>query len=280
MTVTGGKISIISPTSSGLDLQTANLVIKGGTIEVKDANNNAIQVSASEYGGKKYGGTITITGGKVSATVSDAMRYRAIQAVSIANSASCLGTIKGGLSYGAKFALSGNEYQLYSSQSFYDVSLTKYGSKKTSFKFGSMKYGGCTYFMSGVSSNAFNTTTGKKVKSLEFKDLLSKIGDNAFANTKKLTKLTVNYMPITTKYKEYELMSLKLSKGASFGKKAFAKCGKDSGKGLALCYTGMTYGWNTITKSYYYPEASKYKSFFVKYGLPKAAKVTGKGKGK
>lgn len=275
-TISGGTFVSTSPSRAGIYLDGVSLFIKGGTVKIAGSHEEAIDVYGDKYRSKTYGGKVTVTGGALTATTRTPSQYRSIRADQMTNNPACLKSVVGQLPDGASFKTGGNVYKVYD---YNDVILSRYGAKSKNPKFNKVTFGKHVYYVRGAGANAFKTKAGAKVKSIRFKDYVNYLGANAFAGTKALTELRIDYISCNTKYnKKGRLKSIKLDKSVRISKKAFAKCGKRGGKKLTLKCGNME-SWAEMGANgkmkYSFPDAKKYKQFFRKYGLPKGAKVTG-----
>ena len=243
--MSGGKI-VLNNSEIGINLSGGNLTLSGGAIEVTSANEEAVWVGSNTYDGKEYGGKVKLTGGTLVAINDNPDSGSAVYAVSMKNKLGTLKSIAGSLPTGATFISGKNTYKVTDSEC---VTLVKYGAKAKKVTINKMKFGQCPYAVTGISTNAFNTKAGKKVKSITIKSPIKKIAAKAFAGTKslKLLKFTGSAIWITGKQKKvtgkmnewYQYVSFKAAPGISISKRAFVKMGKNGGKGLTLRFVGF-----------------------------------------
>lgn len=262
ISIKGGTVNVVSPSYNGLCAYYGHIIISGGSVSVRGAYQAALNAGYTTYRGKTYGGVVKLTGGRLTATVREANNYSAVSARLMSNYPSCLATIVGELPNGARFKAAGNIYQVYD---YDDAYLAQYGSSKTSFTFKDVNYGRNTYAINGVNTNAFNTTTGKKLKSLTFKNGLRYIKSKAFNRTPSLQTLTIegnvgsiNYSSTYSNgrytYKIYEYDN-------KLPTDAFTGAGKNNGNGL------------TLKVQYDKSVLSSLRNFLQKKGLPTGTKL-------
>ena len=256
----GGAITVIDPTYEGIYVEDGDMVMTGGVITVTGAHAAAIDAFKMENG--KRAGKVVITGGKLTAKVLHPGTKYAVWAGSMSNKVSSLVDIEGILPTGAKFKKDKNVYRVmdYVEQT---AKLVKYNGGKTA-TINKVKYGKATYKIAGIGAGAFNTSAGKKVTSIAIKSKLSRIESKAFYGTKSLKTLKIRKPYFIKQNGKGSSLKLKVRSGCSVSKKAFTKCGKGGGKNLTV----VLYN-DGVKKS----EASTYKSFLVKRGLPKSAKL-------
>ena len=265
VTITGGTVSIGGPSSYSLGIRAnaGNIKMTGGTVKVS-ASWRALDAFRAKYNGKYCGGVVSVTGGALTATVSNPSSNYAIRAgAKVVSKATCLKTVKGRMSVGASFKVAGNTYSVLVEDD-YDrcVTLTSYGSTKTAATFSKVKYGGQTYAVTGVEAKAFSTGQGKKLKKIIFKQDLTTIGKLAFSNTSSLTSLSLK-LNLTEVWKSGKVKGLKPYEGScTVAKTAFKKCGKAGGKKLSVRVYGSPAG------------KGAYRTYLTKRGLSKKAKLT------
>lgn len=211
---------------------TGDVRVTGGTVKVS---------KASDMGVYAYTGKIRISKGSVSALCTSASKYALYASKGISNKAVCLKRVKGVLGQGATFVANDNTYKAtkYSNR----VTLKSYGSAKKKVSVNKVKYGASNYYVVGIGSKAFNTERGKAVTSVVLGFRVTTIGSKAFYGTSALTSLKVNRSSAL----EWHL-----------NKKAFTKCGKNSGKSLKVRCKRST-------------DAASLKKLFVKAGMSKKA---------
>jgi len=249
------KVSINSMKSTGLVAK--GVVCKAGTLSAKNCkygiySKSAVQITggkvniskASETGIYAEGGKIQITGGAASVQCASADKYALYSDKGISTKPTCLKSMKGAMTKGASFKVGGSTYQVNNGTS--NVTLKAFApSKKTSkVTVDTVTFGGWGYAVNAIGAGAFNTKQGAAVTSLTLGQRVASVDANAFSNTKKLTKMTVKRAS-SSKWK--------------LNKKAFAQCGKNSGKGLTV-------------KAASSADAKKLKRLFVKAGM--SAKAT------
>lgn len=267
VTITGGTVSIegSSHCEWGIRANAGNIKITGGTVKVA-AHSRALNALRGTYKGSHRGGTVSISGGSLTATVSNPSDNYAIYAgKEVSNKAAYLKTIKGRISVGAHFKVSGNTYRIIAEDDdSRNVSLTSYGSSKTKATFNTVKYGGRTYDITVVGGEAFNTSRGKKLKKITFKQSLTKIGKKAFYKTSSLTKLDLR-LDLIEVWSSGKVTGLEPNiESCSVAKSAFKKCGKAGGKSLTVRVYGAPDG------------KSAYRKYLKKRGLSSKTKVVSK----
>ena len=182
----------------------------------------------------------------------------------------CIKKVNGWLPIGGSFEVGGNVYESLGCGS---AQLSSYGSSSKNPKFKTVTYGNHKYRVYSVGPKAFATPQGAKVKSVEFEWLLA-CGKNAFTGTKSLAKLKLGKLALKEKRSGGKLKSVSWDGFEYVGrhymyveKGAFAKCGKNGGKGLTVELRGGT------PKA----DASKYRKLFTSRGMGKGFKLKTKG---
>ena len=257
----GGTVIGTSQNEEGIYLNNANLVMTGGDISITNSGYSPIYSSLGIMRGGGIGGFVKLKGGSVTLIPKKPNYYEAIDVLQMENKPECLKSIRGFLSKGGQFISGGNRYKLDVGFFGVDVSLVEYGAKSTKPTFNRVKFGGVAYEVKGVGTRAFATPAGAKVKSATFKKGLAAVKSYAFTGAKRMSRLIVlepkagSDGKIKTKFWPFN---------ASMSKMAFAKCGKNSGKGFTVVIGKAAS--QKVSKS-------AAQSFLAKKGLPKSSKV-------
>ena len=262
ITIKGGTIVVTKPSRVGINVYYGNFTMTGGKVKITGAYEYGLRAEGTTYRGKKYGGRIKITGGKLISTVRNVNKsYGAISAsYGMSNKTSCLVKVLGRVPVGTKIKVGGNTFEVCD---YNYARLIQYGSSKTTVSFGKIKLAGIVYEVRSVGANAFNTSQGKKVTSLNFANNLNYVGANAFKGTAALTTLRLRLDVNEQWIPRGNSFSIKVTtpQNAKYSKTAFAGAGKNVGQGLTVKISGSDEG------------ISGYKTYLMGLGLPSAAKV-------
>ena len=257
----------------GYGISAGSITQTGGSVELLKCD---VPLSAD--------GKVTIKGGTLSATARAPKANHAIDAKSMTCKEGCLKAIEGGLPKGMCFSAGGNSYQVLNRIG--DVALLKYGAKSKKPVLGSTTYGKYTYAVTKIASKAFDTKSGRKVTAITLRNgsytkSRAKLKDwtiakYAFYNTKSLRKLTIKNK-IWREVVDYSgrnpaFKSVKAS--STIKKNAFAKCGRNGGKGLTIV-VDLAERVTMSSRDWFVPEgwASRFKSVLVSKGMSKYAKI-------
>ena len=250
----GGTIKNINPQYEGMYVTDGDLTMTGGTIQITGAHAAAIDLYKKVDG--KFVGKAVFKGGSVTAKVLNPDSKYAIWAGSIANALSCMKEIAGLLSPGAKFKAGKNIYKVID-ENKRTVKLFKYhGGEKAVVN--RVSYGRVIYKVTGIGNSAFNTKEGKAVTRLTIKPKVSQIGSKAFYGMSSLERLRIPQPYFIERTGKGKTLKLKVRSECSVSKTAFAKCGKNGGKGLVV---------KLYSKGVHKSEASTYKKFLASKGL-------------